>query len=211
MTQIMHRNIKGFPVRQRTDNMFINATDTLKAYNRMRGPENNIKYLPDYLRLSSTQEFMRVIENTEDPLYLKPDKLIITQRGKYGGTYMHPYLYIDFCMWLSPLFKYWAVGVVHDKLIQLRKDNVDAYKRLTRAIKTHIPGGHQKYSNEIMMINELAYGRQVKDRRDISDEDELNLLKQLQISDEFLIQKGVTDFNQRRNTLRKLKKLLNWK
>ena len=54
-----------------------------------------------------------VVENT----------LIYTKkRGKNGGTWMHPYLFIDFAMFLSAEFKLQCIKWLHDNLLILRDE-----------------------------------------------------------------------------------------
>lgn len=54
-------------------------------------------------------------ENMDKSTYLglpllEPLEVIRTRRGKYGGTWVHPYIFLDFAVWLSPVFKMWAMG-----------------------------------------------------------------------------------------------------
>jgi hypothetical protein len=47
---------------------------------------------------------------------------------------MHPFLFIDFAMWINPKFKYEVIKFVYDRLIQYRNDAGDAYKEMAKAI-----------------------------------------------------------------------------
>jgi len=49
----------------------------------------------------------------------------LKSRGKNGGTWMHPILFIDFAMWINPKFKVKVLKFLHDKLIKHRIDTGD--------------------------------------------------------------------------------------
>lgn len=70
--------------------------------------------------------------NTQDSTYLKT-------RGKNGGTWMHPILFIDFAMWINPSFKYDVLKFVYDELIKFRNLAGDAYPRMCAAVYTILP------------------------------------------------------------------------
>jgi hypothetical protein len=65
--------------------------------------------------------------NTPKMVYLK-------SRGRNGGTYMHPILFIDFCMWINPSFKYDVLKFVYDKMLTYRNEAGDAYRELASAM-----------------------------------------------------------------------------
>ena len=49
---------------------------------------------------------------------------------------MHPFLFIDFAMWINPSFKYEVIKFVYDQMIKYRNEAGDAYKELSAAIYT---------------------------------------------------------------------------
>ena len=49
---------------------------------------------------------------------------------------MHPFLFIDFAMWINPSFKYEVLKFVYDQMIKYRNEAGDAYKELSAAIYT---------------------------------------------------------------------------
>lgn len=68
--------------------------------------------------------------NTQDCAYLKI-------RGKYnGGTWMHPVIFIDFCMWINAEFKYDVIKFVYDQMIKYRNEAGDAYRKLSSSVES---------------------------------------------------------------------------
>ena len=52
---------------------------------------------------------------------------------------MHPLLFIDFAMWLNPVFKVKVLKFVYDQLIKYRNEAGDAYRELGAAIHSIVP------------------------------------------------------------------------
>jgi hypothetical protein len=118
---------------------------------------------------------------------------------------MHPYLFMDFAMWLSPKFKLTCIKWIFDNLIKSRINAGDGFKQVNEALfnqKPNIP--HWEYSNEAKMINKLVFGKPDKDQRNKATEYQLNLLSGLQKADKKLIDEGI-DYLDRFKRLEKLK------
>lgn len=47
---------------------------------------------------------------------------------------MHPILFIDFCMWINPSFKYDVLRFVYDKMLTYRNEAGGAYRELASAM-----------------------------------------------------------------------------
>lgn len=76
---------------------WINATD-IAASKGLR--------LDNWLRNKETESYIEALErhlNTSDSR-----DLILTQRGRKGGTWLHPKLAISFARWISPDFAVWC-------------------------------------------------------------------------------------------------------
>ncbi|MDR3267087.1 MAG: KilA-N domain-containing protein [Tannerella sp.] len=74
------------------------------------------------------------------PITAQNKVFIRTKGGKdKGSTWMHPLLFIDFAMWLNPVFKYDVLKFVHDEMIKCRNEAGDEYKELGSAIKKIVP------------------------------------------------------------------------
>ena len=130
--KIMIRNMGRFEVHQRTKDGMFNATNLLKQWNKWRGQQ---KQMVHFLDNSTTRAFIETIEEEEDTS--QRNSVLIKSRankGKNAGTWMHPYLFIDFAMWLNPKFKYQVIKFVHDQLIEQRHEAGDLYRILGRAV-----------------------------------------------------------------------------
>lgn len=134
--QNMVRKMGTFDVTQRTKDGFFNATSLAKQWNKTN---NQRKEVTDFLRLNSTKEYIQAIENETDILNTG-NPVFKTGRGKYsGGTWMHPYLFIDFAMWLNPTFKLQVIKFVYDEMIKFRNLAGDSYKELCSAVSKLVP------------------------------------------------------------------------
>jgi len=204
---IMTRDNGGISVRQDSKTSFFNANDLLDVYNS-NNDEN--KRIQNYLDNEATKRYMNALiqddilnhSNSSD----LESSIISSKRGKNGGTWMHPYLFIDFAMWLSPEFKVRVVKWVYDNLIKFRIEAGDGFKEVNEALFDIKPNSPPfVYANEAKMINKIVFGKPDKDQRNNATEPQLKLLKSLQKADTTLIQEGL-DYYERYDKLRELKK-----
>ena len=125
---------------------------TIKNWNRNN--VDNVKNISEYQKLKSTIEFIEYLKTNEgiEKPYLASNK----------GTWMHPLLYVDFCMWVSIEFKTMALRYVLDGLIKTRHSAGDYYNQMCAVImEKYIEYNGCKpapmvYVNEANMINEIA-------------------------------------------------------
>lgn len=212
--QLMKRDFDGNIVEQRTDNSFLNATDLLKIYNENAKTQ---KRFAEFWDNKSTDEFVEALIRQEENLKvgnctpLKNDFVLIT-KGKYGSTYMHPYLFIKFAMWLSADFEVKVIKWVYDNLIKVRNEAGDHYLEMCEAInKRYLDWSKGKKPDPLIFIKEanylkqLAFGYREKDRNEAT-EAELKLLNALQKANIKLINEGINK-DERWITLRNFAKL----
>lgn len=191
----MIRAMDGVNIRQDSLNKFFNANDLIVVYNEKN---NSGKRVQDYFDNEATKRFMEVllqseIENSADR---REFEIVKTKRGKNGGTWMHPYLFIDFAMWLSPEFKVTVLRWVYDNLIKLRIEAGDSFKEVNEALFNNAPNSPPfVYSNEAKMINKLVFGSPDRGQRNDATEEQLATLKALQKADAKLISQGLDYFN----------------
>lgn len=127
--QVMTRKMGEFDVFQRTSDGMFNATSLLKQWNEESGQQKQIVH---YSENNSTNEFIEALILDAD---LKERNSVLMQnRGKNGGTWMHPLLFIDFAMWLNPRFKVKVLKFVYDEMIKYRNEAGDAYKEPAIAV-----------------------------------------------------------------------------
>ena len=130
----MIRKMGNFDVTQRTKDGFFNATDLLKQWNKASVSERK---LDNFFASEKTKEFINTIMERES--LNTPKMVYLKSRGKKGGTWMHPMLFIDFAMWINPSFKYDVIKFVYDQMITYRKESCDAYKKLSSAVARIVP------------------------------------------------------------------------
>lgn len=204
--QTLTRAMGKFEVFQRTSDGFFNATALLKQWNK----DGKRKDIDDFLGNKMTKEYITVIESKENLNTQKSGdlKVVKSARGKNGGTWMHPFLFIDFAMWLNVEFKYDVIKFVYDQLIQYRIEAGDAYREMTTQIariskKSDIP---VNISSIASALNHIVYGRHEREIRNKSAEEQsMRELLKLQIKVSELIKEGfIKTYDQLINYLRKI-------
>jgi len=219
---IMKRDLNGFKIRQNSKSGMFNANDLLDIYNLTAKKQ---KRLDNYIKLKNTEEFKKAIlqdinSNTYNSSELDlsqvqaigesgEDIILKTSKGRVnGGTWMHPYLFVDFAMWLSPEFKLTCIKWVYDNLIINRNQAGDYYKEVTAALKERYNYNDPFiYQKEARLLNKLAFGVVESGLRQSATADQLDLLNKLQKADVKLIKSG-WDYDKRVNGLQTFKQLL---
>jgi len=206
----MRRFLWTQEVRQDSKSGMFNVNDLLHIYN-MQGKRQ--KRIEPYMRRKETKELTEAIikrlnSNDNNCCYLESDIYRTKKWRVNGGTWMHPYMFIDFAMWLSPDFKVICIEWIYDHLIDLRNQVGDEYKELSSTIKLHLkPTNVEVYTDEIKMINKLVFGAELKEPRQTANTDQLKMLQILQKADIKLIAEWKT-YSQRLSSLCRLKELL---
>lgn len=160
--QTLTRPMGEFSVYQRTSDGMFNATSLLKQWNSLSPTERK---MDNYFNLQGTGEFVNTIIAKEN---LNTPKLVyLKRRGKNGGTWMHPLLFIDFAMWINPEFKYDVLKFVYDELIKYRNEAGNSYRNMCERIaqvskKGDIP---KNISSIAKAINIVVYGVHEKQMR----------------------------------------------
>jgi len=202
---VMQRQFNGVVIRQNSKSGFFNLNDLFSCY--IKANPNGAKRIDKYLGLNQTKEFAETIREAElekannlntpktgDLLLpiVEPPKVIETKRGKNGGTWIHPYLFLDFAMWLNPKFKLWAMSVIEDKLIELRNEAGNRFKEMNQALKISGAVSPREYAKEATMINRIVFDGKTKDQRNNARENELDFLNKIQKYNAHLIEKGLS-------------------
>ena len=180
-TQLMKRKMGEFNVTQRTKDGFFCATELLRQWNeyanlnRGNSPHLKQKDLKEFFYNKNTKEFIDALLeeeklSTKNLAYLK-------LRGKSGGTWMHPVLFVKFAMWLNPRFEVQVIKFVYDEMIKYRNEAGDAYNKLGSAVskivrKDFMPQAMQKVGEALnwIVLNEHErnirnqYGEEKKQR-----------------------------------------------
>lgn len=194
---VMIRKMGQFEVSQRTQDGMFNATLLLKQWNDANGTKKEVK---EFIRNDQTQAFIEVLKNEE---FTNGDNSpYLATRGNKGATWMHPYLFIKFAMWLNPRFEYHVIKFVYDQLIELRHSAGDNYKGLTSAVSRL---NNVNYSLLAKGLNYVVFGKHEEGLRQIATQDQLKQLTELQSKLAFAIDMGyIKSFDELVNELRRI-------
>lgn len=210
--QIMLRDLNWIKVRQNHKTWFFNANDLLDLHN---STSKKKKELWKYMNTTSLKQLKKAIikdeiSNTPKMGDLKNEDIttIETKRWRVNWwTWMHPYIFIDFAMWLSADFKVTCIKWLYDHLIKFRDECWDWFKEINKALfekKPNLPPF--EYSNEAKMINKLVFWSPNKEQRNKATEEQLSLLKALQKADATLINNWL-DYYDRYEELKNMKNI----
>lgn len=201
--QVMIRRMGDFIVEQRTKDGFFNATSLLKQWNHSSGMQ---KQMIHYTDIEPTKEFLKALLEEEN-LKERQD-VLIQSKGKNGGTWMHPLLFLDFAMWLNPRFKVKVLKFVQDEMIKFRNLAGDAYPEMCKAVHTIIPENifREKIVALAKSLNILVYGKHENLMRNkVGDASKIKELYELQHQIAQWINLGmVTSYEQLKTVLTKL-------
>lgn len=164
---VLTRPMGSFTVLQRTKDGFFNATDLLRQWNFSNDMQ---KQMSHYTNNSSTEEYINTIISKEE--LKERNSVLLQSRGKTGGTWMHPMLFIDFAMWLNPSFKYEVIRFVSDELILLRDQAGENYKKLSAAVasimpKDKMPDVMQRLSKSMNIIVFGTHEHEIRNKRGV--------------------------------------------
>jgi hypothetical protein len=179
----MVRKMGNFKVTQRTKDGMFNATSLLSEWNKIPGnPQRDLSKFWEQDGVKSFIEIMVSEENLNTPLegYHKI-------RGKNGGTWMHPILFIKFAMWLNPRFEYYVIRFVYDELIKYRHSAGDNYKGLTSALTQFET---VNYSQVAKGLNYIVFGKHEPELRQQANEVQLKELTDIQNKLAFAVDMG---------------------
>ena len=139
---VIIRPMGEFQVQQRTKDGMFNATVLQKQWNDYvenldEGNSLHLKKkdLREFFSNNATNEFIETLmkkENLKERNSVYVKSRARADRG--GGTWMHPFLFIDFAMWLNPSFKYEVLKFVYDQMIKYRNEAGDAYRDLSASV-----------------------------------------------------------------------------
>lgn len=181
--QTLTRPMGEFSVYQRTSDGMFNATDLLKQWNETSGQK---KQMVHYTDNNSTEEFIGALMTEEN--FKERKSVVIKTRGKNGGTWMHPLLFIDFAMWINPSFKVKVLRFVYDQLIEYRNQAGSSYRKMCERIahvskKGDIP---KNISSIAKAVNIVVYGIHEKQMRNKQAEE--NSMRELVKLQEMIIE-----------------------
>jgi hypothetical protein len=181
--QVMERVFEDSVIKQTHKNGYFNVNDLAICANRLRAKENRpVKDLNRYFLLDETKEYMMDV-SFETGVSL--EELKITKKGRLGGTYVHPYIFIDMAMWFDSKLKVKIVKWLYDNLIYFRDISGDSFKEMNDALKKNFP---DKFEDNLMykkVSNYIANACNVpfipsKNRWNLASEKQLEMRENIQ-------------------------------
>lgn len=129
-TQIMKREFLGREVRQDHKTGFFCVNDLTSIANSKRKSLGMPEARWDrYLRTDKTKEFLKTVMDSEEIV-----DIIKATRGRGSSTWVHPLVFFDYAMWLSPEFKVAVYKWLYDNLTVFRDDSGDSYKEMVSVL-----------------------------------------------------------------------------
>ncbi|PRM09893.1 KilA-N domain protein [Haemophilus influenzae] len=219
---------------------YINLTDMLKA-------KDGEFFISDWLRNRNTLEYIGIWEELNNPNFNYGEFALIKSQsglnrfkisvkefvaqtnaiglqakaGRYGGTYAHKDIALEFAMWISPEFKLYLIKEFQRLKQKEAEDNKlewnvkrilskANYRIHTDAIKAHLipkllnTKQHQfVYATEADILNQALFGQTAKQWKDVNPEvkgnmrehatiEQLTVLASLESQNALLIQQGIS-------------------
>lgn len=202
----MVRKMGSLNVHQRTKDGYFDANALLTEWNKREG--NSRKNMKDFTEKKGTIEYLEVLNDDLAQSEISV-MAIIEKKGRNtskGRTkdeiWMHPYLFIDFSMWLNPKFKLSVIKFVYDQLIQQRTLAGDNYKTLSSSLVKLKGYSFQEVAKAIQWI---VYNKTGKDLRQTATQEQLQEINDIQTKLAFAIDMNyIISYEQLMNELRKL-------
>lgn len=205
----MVRKMGAFDVLQRTKDGYFDANELLQQWNANK--KNPERKMIRFLESPKTLEFINEIES-ESPSaemhYGSLNAFVIkkgrnTAKGKTKDeVWMHPYLFIDFSMWINPKFKLSVIKFVYDQLIQQRNEAGDGYKSLSSSL-VKLKG--YSFTEVAKAMQWIVYDKTGKELRQLATQEQLQELNDIQTKLSFAIDMNyITSYQQLLSEMRKM-------
>lgn len=170
---LMKRELFGKEITQKSKSEMFSATDLARAGNMKRIAEGLAPFdMKAWFNQKGTKEFIAELEDNFGAVK-------VAGRGRGSHTWVHPLLFIDMALAISPKLKIEVYQWLHDNLIKYRNESGDSYKRMCGALY----GRNSNYTNYPKLIQDTA--RRIKQCVGVSDwqsanEKQLNLRDKIQ-------------------------------
>lgn len=140
---IMRRKFNNSEIRQSSKTGYFCASDMVNAGNKWRFA-NDLKQFnySQWLKNPTTSEFIKALENETG------EKAIMKGSAKNSLSWIHPFLFIDLALAISPMLKVKVYRWIYDDLIKYRNDSGDSYKKMCGALYNTI-SNKSKFEDEI--------------------------------------------------------------
>ncbi len=200
---LMRREMGNLQFSQRTKDSYFSATQLLSQWNSIEKKKKKDKEVSRFLNLDSTINFINelVLADIIDT-HSEGYQTSRANKGDNAGTWMHPYLFIKFAMWLSPKFEVECIKFIHDHLISNRKLAGTNYNLLS-ASGVKLKG--YNFSEVAIAMQWIIFGKKGKELRQTATELQLKELYELEQNLSFAIDmKYIKSYDELLSLMRKL-------
>lgn len=202
----MVRKMGRFDILQRTKDGYFDANALLIQWNNNKS--NARKNMLDFINSKATNEFLEALNEEIAQSEISVMALVVkkgrnTSSGKTKDeVWMHPYLFIDFSMWLNPKFKLSVIKFVYDQLINERQNAGDNYKTLSSSL-VKIKG--YNFSEVAKAMQWIVYDKTGKNLRQTASQEQLQELNDIQTKLSFAIDMNyISSYQQLLSEMRKM-------
>lgn len=151
---LMKREIFGSEIAQQSKSEFFSATDLVRSGNKWRRANELIDFnMAQWLKTKQVKEFIAEIEDKHGKCLKRANKI----------TWVHPLLFIDMALAISPKLKIEVYEWLFDHLIKHRNESGDSYKEMTGALYTRFNNNKEFPSFMVSVANYIRGMCKVKD------------------------------------------------
>lgn len=161
---VMKRELWGNTISQKSKSEYFSATDLVKAGNKWRLLKGKDLFsLKNWLETKQTKEFINDLKE-------KYGIVKINSKGRNQHTWMHPYLFIDLALSISPKLKIEVYSWIMDSLLKYRNESGDSYKKMTGAVFLTISNKSLFREKIIEIANKIKLACDVADWQKATEE-----------------------------------------
>jgi len=155
---LMKRDFLWWVVHQKSKSWYFNISDLVMLWNIIR--------LSGGRAIFSFQEYKRQKSNIEFIKELKKQFWEVIQSGRWRNsiTRVHPLLFIDVALQISPTLKVQTYKWMYDNLLKFRNDSWDSYKKMAWSLFVRLKNKRKFQGFITNTANEIKLKCWVKDR-----------------------------------------------
>lgn len=140
----MKREIFGKEIKQKSKSEFFSATDLERAGNVWRATNGlSLFDMKKWFQTKGSKEFISALEK-------KYGTAKISGRGRGNHTWVHPFLFIDMALAISPELKIEVYSWLYDSLLKYRNFSGDSYKKMSGALYLN-SSNKSEYSKDVQV------------------------------------------------------------
>lgn len=172
---VMKRELLGGQISQHSKTEMFSATDLVKIGNKWRAINELEPFsLKSFLGTQKSKEFVAELEKK-----FGKENVRKAARGKGTHTWVHPLLFIDIALAISPQLKIEAYQWMFDNLIKFRNESGDSYKKMCGSLYVRATNKVNYYQYIREVANQIKTACHVNDWNE-AREDQLAMRDKIQ-------------------------------